>query len=223
VVPAPRQPMIEPSHTGGPVSFGYKTAWLAFPSRDTSAVAAALGLREAREVSWSEGVSTAYGTRSMFPTPVFVTPPIDGWVLAQVGVALFEDDGKGALDFAELSRKFGEVQKFASHRVVEYHEWQRWVEGAPVRRYCWVGERGEVIFEAGTRAKAEGNLVTMADVARLQADELDEAEAEDFFSRTPNEDTVMAVAAEWSTDPSKVEERTDLASTGLLGLFDQSS
>jgi hypothetical protein len=142
---------------------------------------------------------------------VFLTPAVDGWTLAVLGSSkLFEDDGLagGALDLPSLSRRFGEVQKFATHRVVDYQEWQRWVNGSPVRRYCWIGESGEIPFDEGEPVSAEGNLLRAAD---LDGD----WDASDFA----DEETVMAVAAQWSVDPTTLDERDDLPPRGLLGFL----
>jgi Zn-dependent protease with chaperone function len=94
------------------------------------------------------------------------------------------------------------------------------IHGSALRRYCWVGDQGEVILEDGSPAAAEQNFATKAEIAKLQAGELDDAATDDLFGRTPNEDAVMAVAAEWSTDPSCIEDRTDLAPSGLLGFVE---
>jgi hypothetical protein len=126
------------------------------------------------------------------------------------GSKLFEDDGlgNGALDLPSLSRRFGEVQKFGSHRVVEYQEWQRWVDGSPVRRYCWVGESGTILFDEGEPISVEGNL--------LRATDLDgDWDAFDIA----DEETVMTVAAEWSNNPTTLDKRDDLPPHGLLGFL----
>jgi hypothetical protein len=137
------------------------------------------------------------------PFPVFVTPPVDGWTLVVLAPSLAE----AALDLAGLSRRFGEAQKLATHRVVESHEWQRWVDGSPVRRYWWVGESGEIRLDDGEPATAEGSLA--------HADDLDGYWDE---LELPDEDTVLEVAAEWSVDPTTLDERFDLPAQGLLGL-----
>ncbi|HEX9517015.1 MAG TPA: hypothetical protein VF940_12675 [Streptosporangiaceae bacterium] len=202
------------STTGGasPVGFGYKGAWLAILTEDTEAAAEALRVIDAHVASWAEGIDAAYEADQGRP-PVFVTPVVDGWTLAVLsGSKLFEDDGLGggALDLASLSRRFGEVQKFATHRVVEYQEWQRWVNGSLVRRYCWIGESGEIRFDEGEPISAEGNLLRAADLGG-------DWEAFDFA----DEETVMAVAAEWSINPTTLDERDDLPPHGLLGFLVQ--
>lgn len=196
---------------GGAVSFGYKGAWLAIRSSDASAVADALGLTSVREAAWEEAFAAIDSRESDPPFLAFVTPPIDGWTLVALGHGLEQDDAGGRLDFASLSRRFGEVQKFASHRVVDYHEWQRWVAGEPVRRYLWIGESGEIPFDEGEPAAAEGNILRLANLADEEWDEYE----------FPDEETVMAVAAEWSIDPTTIAERSAVDGTGLLGEIDR--
>jgi hypothetical protein len=196
----------------GPAGFGYKIAWLAIRTEDTGAAAAALGVTGARAVSWDEGVDAAYRARQGPQAAIFLTPAVDGWTLAVLGRGdPFEDDGAGggALGLASLSRSFGETQKFATHRVVEYHEWQRWISGSPARHYCWIGESGRIRFDDGEPARAEGNLLRAADPDGDSRDARDLAD----------EDTVVAVAAEWSVDPTTLQEREGPPSSGLLGFI----
>jgi hypothetical protein len=179
---------------GAPASFGYKRRWLAVRSQDPGAVAKALALAEVRPATWRDAIQRNRDDL------VFVTPPIDGWTLALIDSAIAEPD------LAELSRAFGEVQLFGTHRVPEYHEWQRWVDGSPVRRYCWVGDRGEIPLDEGEPAAAEGGIARASDLDR----DWDELEFAD-------EETVLEVAREWSVDPSTLDARTDLPDEGLIG------
>jgi hypothetical protein len=180
---------------GAPASFGYKRRWLAVRSEDPGAVANALALEDMRPATWRDGIE-----RNEDDLLVFVTPPIDGWTLALIDSAIAEPD------LAELSRAFGEAQLFGTHRVPEYHEWQRWVDGSPVRRYCWIGDRGEIPFDQGEPAAAEAGIARSSDLDR----DWDELEFAD-------EETVLEVAREWSVDPSTLDARTDLPDEGLIG------
>jgi hypothetical protein len=76
----------------------------------------------------------------------------------------FEDDGAGvgADDLASLSHRFGEVEKFATRRFVKYQEWQRWAGGSPVRRYCRIGESGQIRVDEVELMIADGNLLRAA-------------------------------------------------------------
>jgi hypothetical protein len=179
---------------GAPASFGYKRRWLAVRSEDPGAVAKALALEDVRPATWRDGIERNGDDL------VFVTPPIDGWTLALIDSAI------GEPDLAELSRAFGEVQLFGTHRVPESHEWQRWMDGSPVRRYCWIGDRGEIPFDQGEPAAAEGGIARAGDLGRYW-DELEFAD----------EETVLVVAREWSVDPSTLDARTDLPDEGLIG------
>jgi hypothetical protein len=194
----------------GPAGFGGNSAWLAIRTGDTAAVAGALGVIGASAVSWAEGIRAVRLSRQGRAV-IFLAAAVDGWTLAVLGGGdLFEDNGtgSGALDLPSLSRRFGDVQKFATHRVVEYQEWQRWAGGSPVRRYCWIGESGDIRFDEGEQANAEGNLLRAAGLD-------DDWDAFDLA----DEETVMAVAAEWSIDPRALRERDDLPPDGLLGFL----
>jgi len=135
----------------GPVGFGYKHAWLAIRTEDMEAAADALGVIDAHPASWAVGIKAAYEA-GLGPPPVFLTPVVDGWTLAVLGGGeLLEDDGVGggALDLPSLSHHFGEVQKFATHRIADYQEWQRWVNGSPVR--CGSAYLSATVVAAATR------------------------------------------------------------------------
>lgn len=187
----------EPATTepaGAPVSFGYKSRWLAVRSEDPGAVAKALPLEDVRPATWRDGIERNKDDL------VFITPPVEGWTLALIDSTVEEPE------LAELSRLFGEAQLFGTHRVPEYHEWQRWVNGSPVRRYCWIGERGEIPLDEGEPTAAERGIARAGDLDRPW-DELEFAD----------EETVLEVAREWSVDPSTLDARTDLPSKGLIG------
>ena len=169
----------------GPVGFGYKASWLALRSTSPEDVAGELGLSGVRSATWSEGVETAYDGGA-----VFVTPPVDGWVLA---LGRFGGGWDREEDLAGLSRRFGEAQLFGTHRVSGYDEWQRWVDGEPMRRYAFADE---VLFDEGEREGADAH------------------EDDEWW---PDEEVTIAKAREWSVDPTTLDERTDLAPTGLLG------
>ena len=57
--------------------------------------------------------------------------------------------------------------------------------GSTARRYCWVGESGEIRFDEGAPISAKGNLLRAADL-----------DGDWGVFDLADEDTVMAVAAE---------------------------
>ena len=195
------RPDVEAAAASGAVGFGVKSAWLAVRSEQPEEVARALGLDDVRPAAWGV-VQEIQRHPPEPPFPVFVTPPVDGWTLVLLAPSLAEAN----FDLAGLSRQFGEAQKLATHRVVESHEWQRWVEGSPVRRYWWVGESGEVRLDDGEPAAAEGSLAHAGDL---------DGDWDDL--EFPDEDTVLEVAAEWSIEPTTLDGRLDLPAEGLLG------
>jgi hypothetical protein len=184
----------------GPLEFGRKTAWLAIRSDDAQAVTRELALEDVRPESWRRAfeLQEESSTRS-----VFVTPPVEGWTLAVLGPAVADE----TLDLCGLSKVFGEAQRFASHRVSDSYEWQRWVDGAPLRRYAWIGDLGEIPFDDGVPGPAEEGL--------LRKHQLD-AELPDGITEA-DEDLVLNVAAAWSVDPSTIGEHAGLPGHGLLG------
>lgn len=182
-------------------SFGFKSAWLAVRTGDPAEVSEALGLQDATSTPWPEGIAAVYEDAGTRPAPVFVGSPVDGWVLVPFGWALAEPE---SFDLAALSRRFGEVQRFATHRVVESHEWERWVDGQPVRRYGYLGESGEVRFNEGEPTEHDEDLLPATD-----------ADPDDW--ELPDEERVMEIAAAWSVDPTTLDERDDVPDEGLLG------
>jgi hypothetical protein len=108
-----------------------------------------LGLVNAKDSTWSEGIAQAYAGS------VFVAPPLGSWTLA-VGLPLAPaDDTEGSVRPAleELGRRFGEAQYFSTHRVSEFHVWARAVGGKLVRAYGYVGDSGETYGISGRRQR----------------------------------------------------------------------
>jgi len=192
-----------------PVPFGPKMAWLALDTRDTEAVAAALGLEQASAATWAEGVDGAY------QSSVFVTPPLADWTLA-LGTPLFpperaEDFVKPLLE--RLSRQFGDAQYFCTHRVVELHVWARARQGRLVRGYGWLGEKGLVLWDEGGQTKEERDLGFRFFDGRSPM--IDQTQDTDLT--LPNEDNIMQLASAWSLDPTTLNQHYKEPVMGLLG------
>jgi hypothetical protein len=125
----PRRPARRVPRDAGPpdhaVSFGHEMRWLAVGSDAPAEVIHALGLSEVESIGWPEGVAAAHAREL-----VFVTPPIEGWVLV-VGRAL-----PALAPLVErLSRALAtEVQAF------EPYAWRRASRGVIVRAFGWSGE-----------------------------------------------------------------------------------
>lgn len=182
-----------------PRAFGYKCAWLAIHSEDTKAILEALNLKNPRAANWATGIEQAYGLER-----VFVTPPVQGWTLV-VGLALPEAGGSGHPDqctplLRRLSKQLGEVQYFATHRVVEYHAWAKAENGVIARAYAYVGEEGITLWNVGVLTPEEKALGFKFDETHF-----------------PNEEDVMKIAGKWSLNPLKLEEMNLQPGVGVVG------
>jgi hypothetical protein len=183
-----------------PVPFGYKCAWLAIKNPNPEAVVNALGLVGAQKCGWKKGIEAAY--RGEF----FITPAVNGWVLV-VSIALPEIPDKKGEDrllplIAALGQRFHEVQYFGTHRIVEYHGWAKALEGKIVRRYAFLGERGETLCNEGPLTQEERKLDL------IYSD-----------SKHPSELDVMKLAGAWSINPKTLDElglQKGIGSVGTL-------
>ena len=185
-----------------PVAFGYKMAWLAIRTDDPTSVVEALGLEDIDTSPWPEAIESIYTRDAIAARPVFVTPPLHGWILV-VSPGLFDEASDAeperlATYVAETARLFGtEVQFFATHRVVEGHAWARADHGGVSRAFYYLGEIGELLVDEGEPTPIEGSR------------DLD----------LPDEEAVMAVAGAWSVDPTRLEEQHPEVRDGWLGRF----
>ncbi len=119
--------------------------WVAVRSDNPQTVAAALRLSSLRRMGWAEGVKAAYHYP---PKDVFVTPPIGGWVCI-IGLSMDGSVEETGIKLVELSGRFGEAHAYANQRVVGLAQWMLARDGALVRTYSCLGERGEVMEDFG--------------------------------------------------------------------------
>jgi hypothetical protein len=189
-----------------PVSFGYKIMWYAVQTDDKWKLAEILGFQNMSECNWQTGVDKAYNGS------VFITPVVQGWTLV-CGWGLSSAESKDEIKevkevLMRLSRGFREAQYFCTHRVTEYHCWMKAVHGEVVRVYAYLGESGENVA-------IEGEPTVFEKTLNLPNTFSDEAKAADYTEREditwPYEQLVMEVAANWSVDPSALEDRKDIA------------
>ena len=81
-----------------------------------NAVARALDLKNLQAANWEYGIWHAVESDDY---AIFVTPPVNGWILA-VGVPiLYEADDHATERMIKLSQQFNEAQFFASMRISE--------------------------------------------------------------------------------------------------------
>lgn len=195
------------------VGFGYKCMWFAVKTDNKSRLAEILKLKNTSDCNWQVGIDKAYNGS------VFITPTIDDWILA-CGWGLPHGDSKEGIEEVKnilqtLSKEFGDAQFFCTHRVTEYHCWIKATNGYIERVYSYLGESGENISIEGQPTKFEQPL-------KLANTFSDEARDEKYLEREDlvwaDEELLMQVAEHWSINPTKLDNRKDIApSLGLLG------
>lgn len=184
------------------VAFGYKMAWLAVRTDDPQSAMDALSLENVEPCTWPKGIECVYTQDAMAERPAFVTPILAGWTLF-VSPGLFDElsdaepERLAAYVSGAAHRTGSEVQLFATHRVVEGHAWAHADPEGVTRAFFYLGEIGERLVDEGEPTPIEHAL------------DLD----------SPGEETVMAVAAAWSLDPTRLEEEHPEAGDGWVGRF----
>lgn len=181
-----------------PTPFGYKCMWFAVKTINPDEVVKEIGLKSPQRCNWKSGIAAAY------EESVFVTPSVNGWTLVVGrGLPTIEDDERKKETetlLVKLSRHFGEVQHFGTHRVVGFNAWARAMNGEIVREFAYFGERGEKLYELGKPTAEELAVGFRSDA--------------EFW---PAESHVMQVAGKWSLDPTKLSSATDGKGAGWLG------
>ena len=194
-----------------PVRFGWKIYWLAVPADDTDAVVSALQASdrrfadsEARRCNWRSALDRIFAN---FHNPeVFVTPPVDGWVLLVNWEPSDEtvDDYRSTLE--GLSSEFGEAYAFGSHRGVGLSMYAAARDGELLR--CVYQADGTQYIDVGETLREEEELgfLTMDEVVERTSGEIDDHEADAIWQRLPGEQEVVDLAAELSLDPTSLGE-----------------
>lgn len=187
--------------------------WFAIKTIDKNKVAELLNLKNIVPCNWQVGVQKAYGGS------VFVTPPIDGWTLVCSTVLPAGDSVESIVEvkrsLVNLSSVFGEAQFFCTHRVVDFHCWMKAKNGTVERVYSYLGESDQNIAVEGEPSEFEKQFDLVNTFSEAAKDD-------SYFGREDldraDESIVMQIAANWSIDPSHLDERTDLEpDLGLLG------
>src|SRR2546421_570198 len=180
--------------------------WVAIKSANLQAVQAALGLHNPTPCSWADGMARVGDQK------LFVSPPVNGWVLV-VGPLLPEpsEDVDVCFRFLQrLSRELGEVQFFSVNRAVGHHAWARFENGRAIRGYAWAGE---TLWNQGFQTWAERKLglkcLDYFEGTRLHFAELEQIRA--------NAERIMLLAAIWSVDPTSVDSTTMSDAIGIAG------
>ncbi len=170
-----------------PQPFGYKSSWLCIKGTTPEQVISALGLKNSVPANWASGMA-------QLRDKVFVSPVVRGYVLVIDYDTFQGGDADAEIDALTASaRNFAEMQCFATHRVVDFHTWAKFVDGELVRAYGWLGESGEVYLNQGDITSEEDEL---GFDGFIQSDD-DDWDSVEF----PDEESVIEIAAAWGVDP----------------------
>lgn len=196
------------SNPSSPVSFGYKIVWLALKTTDSNAVLKLLNNKNdiVFQTNWQKGVEGAYEGYC------FISPPVDDWTLV-LNPNLENLSNKDTRDFLKLlSNEFGEVQFFASHRIVSHAAWGRFIDGEMIRAFSIAD--GHIDMDAGDLTIIEEKYIEEEKKA-MSIDDHNYYEVEGFHNILSGEDLVMEVAGLWSINPQNL----DKYETSKLGLI----
>ncbi len=187
-------------------AFGSRpTSWLAVRSLNPKAVQAALGLDHFAPCPWAEGMTGGHG--------FFIGPPVNGWIIV-TGSGLPNPGGDVDECFhflTELSRKLGHVQFFQAERVLHHHAWMRVENGVVTRAYAWAGE---TVWNQGRKTAAEMELSMKCFGYGEHPDAASWAAAEWTVTNVAK---VPLLAARWSFDPARIDERLRNHASGVAG------
>lgn len=184
------QPEPVPVSTGNepdlPVPFGYKCCWLCVKAGSPEEVIEKLALKNPEPANWDKGIEMAYNNY------YFVSPVLDEYVLVVGWGSDIISLAPELLD--DSAKKFPELQYFATHRVVDYHAWVKYVDGEMIRGYGYCGCDGVVLLNKGGLTPEEER---MGFINLIPDNECDWQQYD-----SPDEEYVMQIAAAWGVDPS---------------------
>jgi hypothetical protein len=193
--------LAKPGDEGTPQPFGYKLRWIVVDTTDASTLASALGLTDVRPATWDIDPYRHEG--------VFVSPSVLGWTYV-LGLHVEPGFPQFVPLLEDLSRHFGEVQYFSTHRVVDLQAWVKAINGRIVRGFCWVGDRGEIVMDVG-ELTAEEEELGFSRFINSRTVEGDWGKV-DF----PDEEDVMRIAGRWSINPQELDAYASVG-PGVLG------
>lgn len=197
-----------------PQAFGLDAIWLAVRSPSTQAVAQALQLGHTAPANWRSGLQAVHQPLPCTPGLVFVTPPLQGWVL--VTGALPYPGGTSDSDEASsllqlLSQQFSQVQYFGAHSGIAWHGYARYDQGELLRAFACVESVDHSIWNVGSNHNEP-----------LPPAQLNQAAAKACASDDVawHQNRVFQMAERWSVNPKQLGGMALLPSLGLVGFLD---
>jgi hypothetical protein len=138
---------------------------------------------------------------------------VNGWVIVTgPGLPSPGDDVDGCFRFlAAASRKLGHLQFFHMEKFSGHHAWARLDNGRVTRAYAWAGE---TVWNEGIKTAAETELSMKCFGYGEHPPAASWAAAE--WTAT-NVAKVPLLAARWSLDPARIDERLRNHANGVAG------
>ena len=233
-----------------PRAFGLDAIWLAVRSQSTQAVAQALQLSQTEPANWRSGLQAVHQPLPCTPGWVFVTPPIQGWVL--VSGALPYPGGTSDSDLASsllqvLSHQFPQVQYFGAHSGIVWHGYARYDEGELTRAFACVDNVGHTIWNVGPNLEEQQCMARFTETAATERPQTcrftsgpqgperatswpmgrrelvsGPAFSHEFTSDAVawHQDRVFQMAERWSVNPERLGAMGMPPSLGLVGFLD---
>ncbi|MGV3771252.1 MAG: hypothetical protein ACO1QB_00020 [Verrucomicrobiales bacterium] len=197
----------DPDNLIVPFLFDRPTKWMAIRCTNLIKVQSALGLINPMPCSWAEGFSKCSESK------LFISPPVNGWILV-VGQGLPEpsDDIDHLYHFLmNQGRELGTILYFHANKVFNHHAWVRIENEQVYRAYAWAGE---TLWNQGEMTAAEKEL-------DLKCYDYGDGPLPFPFSareaQITNTEKVIQLAARWSIDPMALNSRNLKASLGIAG------
>ena len=193
-----------------PQPFGRSMAWMALETTDTLAVARQLGLREATETTWYDGLFAAHRGQ------VFISPPVGEWTLV-VSTCFFQPPQSAAQNITQLLARFqhnvSDVQYFCNLPEIGLYVWSRVRHGMERRGYGWLQAEQSTVWNEGQPTDEEEMLGM-----QFINNECPQVPAENPDSWQPmNVDDLFRLASLWSIDPMGLNEELLEPMPGILG------
>jgi hypothetical protein len=199
-----------------PQPFGYKTNWLAVKTKDIQHLIEALSIQDSYPSNWQNGLITIEGCECT----VFVTPPLDEWILV-IGVALPEVDSTQSSErlsawIMDLSKLFGDVHYYSNESSNGVHCWAKASHGVITRARAMCHSSRSILWNVGEVTEDE---LLAAKELKLDVRLFDTLVSSDgghhFFT---DSEYVLELSKIWDIDTS-FEKRLYPKSLGQLGTF----
>ena len=181
--------------------------WMVIRSRNVTGVLEALHLRQTAPCPWEAGIA------EHSDHPLFVSHPINGWILA-VGPGLpdpFDEIDACFHLIRDLSSELGCVQFFSATPILDHHAWAWADEGRILRAYA---RADETLWNQGMQTRAERDLGFEC------YDYLEPARIRDFSLNGPptsHSEMLFQLAARWSLNPRAIRTVPTRANRGISG------